>query len=186
MKGDGNLNYSAEKLVTHAADSAQDAREKGGWLDEKAAMAQLVRMILAVRGKGEVLQPITVESVKRLKELIGIGSMTTREGIRYWVVREGFKLRLEAAGIDVETGVIVDEGKFEVAIRGLKQEEAKRLEAKYEGRDREWRRESIRKSLERWRAPAVKKAVNAEGIMREQAYNVMIAKEIRKMGGEGK
>lgn len=170
-------NNLAESYITRGARGTRATCEK--LVKEEEAILGLIRMVVQTRrGKG-VMEPITIKSVKRFKQLLGIESLATREGRIYWRYPDELRANLEAIGIDAETGVCVDKGKFLIGLRGIEQEESNRLGAKYASQEVEVRRLAMREVLQRWR-PTKRPAVQGVGqYLENQVLNTRIASELR-------
>lgn len=175
------LNNRPERDVTL---NARDARATRGsvqkFVNEDEALLQLIEMVVMYRRGKRIFVPITVASVKGLKKLLGLESLATKEGEIYWKFPDELRINLERVGIDVETGICVDQEAFRIGLKGLEQKEAKRLGEKYEGQDYEARRAAFREVMQRWRPTKAPKVASAQHYLANQVLNERIAKELRK------
>lgn len=174
------INSPAERHRTQETCVTRTMRvRKEEAVDEAEATKQLIRMVVMERRGKKALIPVTIASIKWMKKLVGIEALETKEGKIYWRYPDAMKINLENSGIDSETGIVVDEEKFRISMKRIAQEEAARLEEKYEVSDNKSRREALRAALQRWRPVARPVVASVEHYMANQVLNTRIARELR-------
>lgn len=161
--------------------STRDTRatRENVWVEEEAAILQLIEMLVELRRKGRCFEPITIASVKGFKRLLGIESYATKEKKVYWRYPDELRVNLERAGIDYETGKCVNRERYRIALKGMMQEEAERLAEKYERSDYESRREALREAIRRYRPHTRSAVASVEHYLSNQVLNTRIAREMR-------